>query len=319
MKASDNDQKRDAARKARPRDLTWSQQTRLQHTWRRFRQHRMAVAGAVYLVLLVFYVGIGTQIYTQEQANQTNLRARWQPPSAEHPLGTDSVGRDVLIRSIYGGRVSLMVGGLAAVVTAIVGTTLGLVAGYFGGWVDSVIMRFAEALISIPLLFLLLALSRAVGDSAADMTILGTKVNGSVLVLVLILGFTGWMRLARIVRANTLSLKQSEFVLAAHALGARHHRIILRYILPNTLAAIIVFATLSISTAILLESYVSFLGFGVQPPTASWGNMLQRAVEKVDSAPWLWIFPGFLTAFTIVSVNFIGDALRDALDSSTRS
>jgi len=280
----------------------------------RFVRHRMAVVSVFVLVALVLYVVIGSFVFTEDYANDTNIRLRWEPPSAEHPFGTDSVGRDVLARTIYGGQISLAIAALSVTVTAGIGLPLGLVAGYYGGWLDSLIMRLAEALMSIPLLFLLLVLGRVLGDVVPDFRVFGRELSGSVLVMIVIIGCTGWMPLARIVRANTLSLKQNDYVLAARALGADGGRIIYHHILPNTLAAVIVFATLGVSTAIILESYVSFLGLGVQPPTASWGNMMQRAVEKIDTAPWLWFYPGGLTLLTVLSVNFIGDGLRDALD-----
>lgn len=282
--------------------------------WRRFLSHRMAVVGVVILALLIVYIVIGSLIFTETYANDTNLRTRWQPPSQEHPFGTDSVGRDVMARTIYGGQISLMIGALAVTLTAAVGVPLGLLAGYYGGLIDSFIMRIAEALMSIPLLFLILVMGRIFSGSFPDFPLFGRQLSGSVVVMILVIGLTGWMQLARIVRANTLSLKQSEFVLSARAIGADNMRILRQHVLPNTIAPIIVFATLGISASILLESYVSFLGLGVQAPTASWGNMLQRSVERLDSAPWLWFFPGILTLLTVISVNFIGDGLRDAFD-----
>lgn len=282
--------------------------------WRRFRAHRMAMAGVVIFILLILYVLLGSLAFTEAYANDTNLRARWQAPSAEHPFGTDSVGRDVLARTVYGGQITLSIALLSITLTVLFGVPLGLVAGYYGGWLDSVIMRIAEALLSIPLLFLLIVLSRTLGQSVPDFRVFGRELSGSVLVMILVIGCTGWMTLSRIVRANTLSLKERDFVLAARAQGADSWRVVTRHILPNTIAPVIVFATLGVSGAILLESYVSFLGLGVQPPTASWGNMLQRSVERIDTAYWLWLFPGLLTLLTVISINTIGDGLRDAFD-----
>lgn len=284
----------------------------------RFRENRLALIGVVMLVAVIAYIVAGSFAFTEAYANDTDLRRRWQAPSSEHPFGTDSVGRDVMARTVFGGQISLMIGVLSVLVIAFVGVPFGLMAGYFGGWTDSVIMRLAEALLSIPLLFFLLVLTRIVGREIPDLTFFGRDLSGSVVALILVIGFTGWMRLARIVRANTLSIKQRDYVLAARALGTGHARILLRHILPNTFAPVIVFVTLGVSQAILLESYVSFLGFGVQAPTASWGNMLQRAVERIDSAYWLWLFPGMLTLLTVLSINFIGDGLRDALDTRSR-
>lgn len=285
--------------------------------WQRFRRNPTALAGLITLTLIVLYVIVGSQIYTQDDANDTNLRLRWAAPSREHPFGSDSVGRDVLARTIYGGQVSLAIAAAAVTVMIGIGVPLGLIAGYFGGWVDRVIMRGVDALLSIPLLFLALVLSRVLQDRVPDLRLGGQIVSGSVVVMVLIIGFTGWMALARIIRANTLTLRERDYVLGARALGAKHWRIIAVHILPNTLTPVIVFATLGISSAIILESYISFLGLGVQPPTPSWGNMLQRATEKIDTAPWLWFYPGSLTLLTVLSVNFIGDGLRDALDPSS--
>jgi peptide/nickel transport system permease protein len=274
----------------------------------------MAMVGLGIFILIILYVTLGSLVYTEAYANDLSLRLRWEPPSAEHPMGADEVGRDVLARTIYGGQISLAISITAVFVTTLVGTTLGLIAGFYSGAIDSVIMRFTEALLAIPLLFLLLVLSKFIGGQLPEVNILGRVVSGSVLVIVLVLGFTTWMGLARLVRANVLSLKEQEFVVAARAIGVRNLSIIFRHILPNTLAPIIVSATLGISNVILAEAYVSFLGLGVQPPTASWGNMIQRAVERIDTVWWLWFFPGVLILLTVLSVNYIGDGLRDALD-----
>ncbi len=282
--------------------------------WRRFRQHKMAIVGALILILTLLYVIIGSFAFTEDYANDLNLRHKWEAPSTEHPMGTDAVGRDVLARTIYGGQISLLISLLSVAVTTVVGTTLGLISGYYGGWVDNLIMRLTEALLSIPLLFLLLVLSKFIGSTMPEIVILGRTFSGSVLVIILVLGCTSWMGLARIVRANMLSLKNQEFVLAARSVGAGDLRIIFQHILANTLAPIIVSATLGISSVILVESYVSFLGLGVQPPTASWGNMMDRALENMDTAWWLWFFPGMFILLTVLSINFIGDGLRDALD-----
>lgn len=286
----------------------------LSYTWRRFRAHRMAMFGLVTLILIFLYITVGSVFYSEDYANDTNIRDKWAAPSAEHPMGTDSVGRDILARTIYGGQISLAVSILAVTVTTTLGTTLGLISGYYGGILDNLIMRIAEALLSIPTLFLLLVLAQVLGSKIPQMTILGRTISGSVAVIIIVLGFTSWMGLTRIVRSTVLSLKEQEFVVAARAIGVKNRRIIFAHILPNTLAPIIVSATLGIAGVILTESYVSFLGLGVQPPTASWGNMLQRAAEKMDVAWWLWFFPGGLILLTVLSVNFVGDGLRDALD-----
>jgi peptide/nickel transport system permease protein len=282
--------------------------------WRRFLAHRMAIVGGLILLAIVIYILVGSFAFTEDKANALNLRDKWLGPSAQYPMGTDAVGRDVLARTVYGGQISLAISVLAVAMTTIVGTILGEIAGFHAGWIDNIIMRFTEGLLSIPLLFLLLVLSKFIGNTLPQVQVLGSTVSGSVLVIIGVLGFTSWMGLARIVRANMLSLKNQEFVVAARAIGVRDMGIIFHHILPNTLAPIIVSATLGMSNVILLESYVSFLGLGVQPPTASWGNMMDRALERMDTAWWLWFFPGMLILLTILSINFIGNGLRDALD-----
>ncbi len=285
-----------------------------QRTVKRFLRHRMAIFGAVMLVLVVFYVIVGSFLYSERYANTTDFGNKWAAPTSEHLMGTDAVGRDVLARTIYGGQVTLIISFLAMAVTAVLGLVLGLVAGYYGGLPDSLIMRVTEALLSIPLLFLLLVLSKFIGVNFPSVTLFGREFSGSVVIVILVLGFTGWMGLARIVRAQVLSLREQEFVVAARALGARDMQILFRHIMPNTLAPVIVYTTLGISNVILLEAYIGFLGTGVQPPTASWGNMIQRATEKIDTVWWMWFFPGMLILITVISINFIGDGLRDALD-----
>lgn len=303
-----------------------------QLAWRRFRKHRMAVISLVGLVLLFSYIWLGGLVFArgtcipidkyvtgEAYANCNDLSIKLQPPSLEHPFGTDTIGRDILARTIYGGQISLSIGLFAAIVEVMIGVLVGAVAGYFGRWVDDILMRITEAMLIIPSLFLLIVLGKALGGIVPEVDILGRALSGSVVVIILVIGFTSWMYLARIVRANVLSLKQLDFISASRALGVSDARIIFRHLLPNTIAPIIVSATLGVSGAILTESYVSFLGLGVQTPTASWGNMLDSAVKYIQSAPWLWFFPGLLILLTVLCINFIGDGLRDALDPrSTR-
>ncbi len=283
-------------------------------TLRRFLRHRMAVVGTVTLILIFLYIIIGSLIFSEAYANYNDTSIRLQPPSPEHPFGTDTVGRDILARTIYGGQISLMIGLLAAVVAVTIGTTVGALSGYYGGLLDAVLMRITEAMLSIPTILLLLVMSKFFSGRIPDVHLLGRTFSGSVIVIIVIIGLTSWMYLARIVRSCFLSLKEEEFVLAAHAMGAPHWRVILVHILPNTLAPIIVAATLGVASAILLEAYISFLGMGVRQPTASWGNMLDGAYQYLEQAPWLWIFPGLLIILTVMSINFVGDGLRDALD-----
>jgi peptide/nickel transport system permease protein len=282
--------------------------------WQRFRRHRMALVGALILLSLILYVVVGAMIFPESFANQTATAKRLNPPSLEHPFGTDAVGRDVLARTIYGGHISLLIGVSAMSVSLMLGVLVGALSGYYGGLLDSILMRVTEAMFSIPSLFLLIVMSKFFSGQIPDMTLFGRTFSGSVVVIIIVIGFTSWMYLARIVRANYLSLKEREFILAARCLGVPNRRIILNHILPNTLAPIIVAATLGVAAAILSEAYVSFLGLGVRQPTASWGNMLEGSYTYVETAPWLWFFPGIFTVLTVLSINFIGDGLRDALD-----
>lgn len=281
---------------------------------RRFLRHRAALLGTFILLGIILYTVVGSIRFSEADANYNDTSRRLNPPSAAHPFGTDTVGRDVLIRTIYGGQISLIIGLFAVLVEVGLGTMVGALSGYYGGWVDSILMRFTEAMLSIPSLLLLLVMAKFFSDKIPNIEMLGRMFSGSVVVIIIIIGLTSWMYLARIVRSNFLSLRESEFVMAARALGASNARIILVHILPNTLAPIIVAATLGIASAILSESYISFLGLGVRPPTASWGNMLDGAYQYLESAPWLWIFPGLLVILTVLSINFVGDGLRDALD-----
>ncbi len=286
----------------------------LQMTVRRFRRHRMAMAGLAILVAIMVYIGVGSLIYSEAYANYNDTSIRLQPPSAAHPFGTDTVGRDILARTIYGGQISLIIGLFAVLVEVTLGTLIGAVSGYYGGLIDSLLMRFTEALMSIPSLLLLLVMAKFLSGQVPDITLLGRTFSGSVIVIILIIGLTGWTYLARIVRSSFLSLKESDFVLAARALGIPDRRIIFSHILPNTLASVIVAATLGVASAILSEAYISFLGLGVRPPTATWGSMLDGAYQYLEQAPWLWFYPGVLIILTVMSINFVGDGLRDALD-----
>ena len=288
-----------------------------QLVWRRFRRHKMAMAGAVMIILLILYSFGGALFVTEEYANHTDTSIRLQPPSREHPFGTDTVGRDILARTIYGGQISLLIGLFAVMVAIVVGVLIGAISGFYGGATDSILMRFTEAVFNIPQLFLLLVMARFLAGKIPTIQVLGRSFSGSVIVIIAIIGLTSWMYLARIVRADFLSLKEREFIIAAHTIGTRNRSIIFRHILPNTMAPIIVAATLGIAAAILAEAYISFLGMGVQPPTATWGNMLDGSYNYIDTAWWLWLFPGLLIVLTVMSINFLGDGLRDALDPTT--
>ena len=288
--------------------------TPTQMAWRRFRRHKMALFGACLLILIVLYVSIGSLVYSEEYANYNDLSIRLSPPSREHPFGTDGTGRDILARTIYGGQISIIIGICAVVVSVIVGVLVGSIAGYYGGLIDAILMRFTEAVFNIPQLFLLILLSKLLSGKVPTFKLLGRSFSGSVIVIIVVIGLTSWMYLARIVRANYLSLKEQEFVTAARCIGTSNTAIIFRHILPNSIAPITVSATLGVASAILNEAYVSFLGVGVQPPTATWGNMLDQAYHHLETEPWMWIFPGLFILLTVLSINFLGDGLRDALD-----
>ena len=290
-----------------------------QLTWRRFRRHKMALIGALVLILLFLYVFAGSIFASEDYANHNDTTLSLQAPSGAHPFGTDAIGRDILARTIYGGQISLIIGLFAVMIETFFGILVGALAGYYGGVLDSILMRVTEAMLNIPEIFLLIVMAKFFAGRIPDLQILGRTFSGSVVVIVVIIGATSWMYLARIVRAEFLSLKENDFVLAARATGTSNFDIIFRHILPNSIAPIVVTATLGVANAILAEAYISFLGLGVQPPTATWGNMLDGANNYLDTAPWLWFFLGLLILLTVLSINFLGDGLRDALDPRSRA
>jgi len=271
-----------------------------QLVWRRFRRHRLAVASGLVLFVLAAICFISPLFISEEAANTVDLNNMLQPPSWKHLFGMDAVGRNMLMRCIFGGRISLRIGILAALIAVTIGIAVGAVAGYNVGWIDNILMRFTEAIMSIPTLFILIVLGRILGPSIAITTV--------------IIGVLAWMGTARIVRAEILSLKEQDFVLAARAIGVPPRRILIRHLLPNVVAPIVVSATLRVGQAIIMEAALSFLGLGVQPPTATWGNMLSRAQGYLRDAPWIAFFPGLLILITVLCVNFVGDGLRDAMD-----
>ncbi len=291
------------ALKAEERGLG-TMQPRRSVVWRRFRENKLAVAGLIVIVLL-YGVAIVAPLISRYDPDIQNAGFRSRPPSAEHWLGTDRNTRDVYARLIVGARVSLSVGFTAVLIIMSVGTALGAIAGFFGGWVDALIMRFTDILLSIPQILLLIA-------AAALFT-------ASLKTTVIVIGLTSWPGAARLVRGQFLSLRNQEFVTAARAIGATPAQIIRRHLFPNTLAVIIVEATLWLSYAILLEAALSYLGLGVQIPTPSWGNMLQQGqTELLNGAWWLTLFPGLAIFITVLAFNLMGDGLRDALDPRLR-
>jgi peptide/nickel transport system permease protein len=269
--------------------------------WKRFRRHRLALIGTTILVLLTIGA-IFAPLISQHSPYSIDLSAYRLGPTSDHLLGTDSAGRDVFSRLLHAGRVSLSVGLVAVSIYTAIGILLGSLAGFYGGWVDSTIMRMADVFLSFPSLIIIITMASVLGPSIYN--------------VMLAIGFLGWPPITRLLRGEILSLREREFILGARASGCSNARLIFRHLLPNAMAPVIVAATFGIAYAILLEAGLSFLGLGVQPPTPSWGNMLTDAqsLTVLQSMPWLWLPPGIMIALAVLSINFIGDGLRDALD-----
>lgn len=264
-----------------------------------FYKNKLALAGCG-IVLFLFAVSLLAPMLAPYDPGAINLQNVLAPPSAEHWFGTDQLGRDVLSRMIWGARISLKVGFVATGLAILIGTMLGAVAGYYGGWIDAVIMRFVDIMLCFPTFFLILAVIAFLEPSIWN--------------IMVVIGLTGWMGVTRLVRADFISLRERDFVRAARAIGANDARIIIRHILPNALASILVAATLGIAGAILTESALSFLGIGVQPPTPSWGNILTAGKDNIDIAWWLSLYPGLAILITVVGYNLLGEGIRDASD-----
>lgn len=268
--------------------------------FRRFRRHRLAVFGAIAIVLMALACIFGPMLLPYSDTF-IDIRQRFAPPfSGPHILGTDPLGRDILARLLMAGRISLAVGFSAMAISMAIGVFVGMVAGYHEGVIGAALMRFVDAMLCFPSIFLLLAISALISPSVPS--------------IVMLIAMTSWMEVARVVEAQMRSLRRREFAQAAVAMGASNARIMVRELLPNAVAPIVVAATLNVAHAILAESYISFLGYGIQPPTPSWGNMLEGAQSYLTSAPWLAILPGAAITLAVTSFNFIGDGLRDALD-----
>jgi peptide/nickel transport system permease protein len=269
--------------------------------WRRFRRHRLAMAGAAILLLLAVGALFAPWI-AAHGPYAVDLTAYRLGPSPDHPLGTDMAGRDVFSRLLYAGRVSLSVGLVAVGIYTAIGVVLGALAGYYGGWVDSAIMRLADVFLSFPSLIIIITMASVLGPSLWN--------------VMLAIGLLGWPPIARLLRADLLSLREREFVYGARTIGCSGPRLIFRHLLPNAMAPVIVAATFGIAYAILIEAGLSFLGLGIRPPKPSWGNMLTDAqsLTVLEDMPWLWVPPGAMIALAVLSINFIGDGLRDALD-----
>lgn len=275
----------------------------------------MAVLGMVGLSLLLLFIIIGSIYISEERANAVDLQVRMSAPNSQFIMGTDTTGRDNFARIVHGGQISLFVGLTSVIISVVLGTLIGGLAGFFGGWVDSILMRFTEAMLSIPQLFLLIVLGKFIGRDIDTIEVFGKTISGSVLIVIFVIGLTSWMGLSRIVRANVLSLKEMDYISVSKALGSSQLRTFFKHLIPNTMGVIIVASTLGLAGSILSEAYVSFLGLGIQPPTASWGNMLTSAQAFVQQGSWwMWVFPSLFIVITILCVNLIGDGLRDAFD-----
>ncbi len=280
-------------------------ESQFQRIWRRFLSHKLAVIGGCIVITLLISAIFAGFIAPRNPLDLDTQRRFMRPLSnSEFILGTDEMGRDTFSRLLHGGKISLIVGIAAMFATVVTGLLIGLISGYYGGKIDSVLMRFTDTMLCFPQVFLLL--------------ILAAFITPTVISIALIIGLTSWMEVARIIRAQIQYIKEQDFIQASFALGASGRRIMFRELLPNAMAPVLVSATLNVANAVLMESYISFLGYGIQPPLASWGNMLTNAQAYFDLSPWLAILPGIMITLTVMSFNFLGDGLRDALDPRLR-
>ncbi len=290
-------------------------------TWLRLRRHRLAVLGAGLLTLLAIaaLAAPWLEAWLGASATAVDLFNRLQPPSARHWLGTDELGRDNLLRLLYGGRISLSVGLVGALIAAFIGTLLGMLAGYLGGRLDALLMRFTDGVIALPLLPLLIVLAALDLEKLGLSAELARSEQLSIYRIIVIVALFGWTMVARLVRSATLSVRERDYVLAAISAGAGPIRIMRVHILPNVMTPVIIATTLAVGHIILLESVLSFLGLGIQPPVPSWGNMLSNAQNLMGIAPRQAFYPGLLIFFTVIAFNFLGDGLQEALDPRTAS
>jgi peptide/nickel transport system permease protein len=271
--------------------------------WSNLRRHKLALISFGVIGVMTAACA-AAPILAGYDFDVIDLGSIREAPSTEHWMGTDDLGRDLFTRVLYGGRISILIGVVSALIGTLLGSTVGALAGFYGRWIDNVLMRVTDVVYSIPTLPLLIVLASYTAASAGSMA--------------LVIGFLSWMTTARVVRGEVLSIKEMAYVEAARSLGATHSRIILHHILPNTVGPIVVGATLTVGNAIIVESSLSFLGLGVQPPTPTWGNMLMDAQATMATSPWLTIFPGVAILLVVLAVNFIGDGLQDALDPTGR-
>ncbi|OGW33504.1 MAG: peptide ABC transporter permease [Nitrospirae bacterium GWC2_42_7] len=264
-----------------------------------FKKNKLAIAGGI-TVMVLFFIAVFAPLISPYDANDIDRKHILEPPSIEHPLGTDDLGRDLLSRMFWGARISLSVGFVAVGIATLIGMILGALSGYYGGWTDRVIMRFIDIMLSIPTFFLILSVIAFIGPSIWN--------------IMTVIGVTSWMGIARLVRAEFLSLKEREYVLAAKALGASDTSIIFRHIMLNSMAPVLVSAVLGVAGAVLVESALSFLGIGIQPPTPSWGNILTLGKDNIEIAWWLSVFPGLAILITVLGYNLLGEGIRDSID-----
>jgi peptide/nickel transport system permease protein len=271
--------------------------------WNRFKQNGLAIGGGI-IVTALFVVAVFAPFISPYNPDDIDRKHILESPERLHPLGTDDLGRDVLSRMIWGSRISLSVGFVAIGIATVIGMILGALSGYYGGWTDRIIMRFIDIMLSIPTFFLILAVIAFIGPSIWN--------------IMVVIGLTSWMGVARLVRAEFLTLKEREFVLAARAVGAGDFRIIFRHIMINSMAPVLVSAVLGVAGAVLVESALSFLGIGVQPPTPSWGNILSLGKDDIEIAWWLSVFPGLAILITVLGYNLLGEGIRDSIDPRLR-
>lgn len=291
--------------------LSRKEETMLMMVWNQFRRHPGAIVGLV--ILGVIAAACLLAPLSPYEFDATDPVNRAQAPSLIHLMGTDKLGRDLFTRVLYGGRISLMVGLGVVLFSLVIGVPIGAVSGYFGGKIDMVLMRITDMALSFPALFVLILLASLLRELDVPFIQKGGAI-AQIIIIASVIGILSWMPTARLVRASYLSIKEMDFVTAAQCIGARNFSIMVMHILPNALSPVIVEATLEVGWAILEESGLSFLGFGIQPPTPSWGNLLNNAQRNMTTMPWLAIFPGVMIFLAIISINYIGDGLRDALD-----
>ena len=275
------------------------QRTPFKQFWRRFKGNRPAIAGGL-IVLSVFVIALFAPVLSPYDPATIDVEKILTGPTQAHPLGTDELGRDILSRMIWGSRISLMVGFVAVGISILIGVLIGAVAGYHGGWIDDVLMQFVDIMLSIPTFFLILAVIALVEPSIWN--------------IMIVIGVTSWMGVARLVRGQFLALNEMDYVTAARALGAKDGRMIFFHILPNAMSPVYVSAVLGVAGAILIESSLSFLGLGVQPPTPSWGSIITGGKDTIEIAWWISLFPGLAILFTVLGYNLLGEGLQDALN-----